>query len=104
VADPLIFVVNKEVWNSWKLEDQKAVREAALQAAKENIDAARKGLILPDDSTIKEVEVLGVSVVRLTDAEKAEFKKLTKPVYDKWAAQIGADLVKKAEVSVANRK
>jgi len=104
VADPLIFVVNKEVWNSWKPEDQKAVREAALQAAKENIGAARKGLILPDDSTIKEVEVLGVSVVRLTDAEKAEFKKLTKPVYDKWAAQIGADLVKKAEVSVANRK
>src|SRR5512139_648339 len=37
VADPLIFVVNKEVWNSWTPEDQKAVREAALQAAKENI-------------------------------------------------------------------
>ena len=104
VADPLIFVVNKEVWNSWTPEDQKAVREAAIQAAKENIDAARKGLILPDDSTIKEVEGMGVSVVRMTDAEKAEFKKLTKPVYDKWAVQIGTDLVKKAEVSVANRK
>jgi tripartite ATP-independent transporter DctP family solute receptor len=104
VADPLIFVVNKDVYKSWTPEDQKAVSEAAVQAAKENIALARKGLIPPDDSTIKGVEGLGVNVARLTDAEKAEFKKLTKPVYDKWAVQIGADLVKKAETSVANRK
>lgn len=104
VADPLIFVVNKDVWKSWTPEDQKAVREAALQAAKENIEAARKGLIPPDDFTIKEVAGMGVNVVRLTDAEKAEFKKITKPIYDKWAGQIGPDLVKKAEQAVANRK
>ena len=48
VADPLIFVVNKEVWNSWTPADQKAVREAALQAAKENIVAARKGSRPPE--------------------------------------------------------
>jgi TRAP-type transport system periplasmic protein len=104
VADPLIFVVNKDVWKSWKPEDQKAVREAAAQAAKENIVAARKGLIPPDDSGIKEVEALGVNVIRLTDAEKADFRKATKPVYDKWAKQIGPELVKKAEDAVANRK
>jgi len=104
VADPLIFVVNKDVWKSWKPEDQKAVREAALQAAKENITAARKGLVPPDDSGVKEVEALGVNVIRLTDAEKAEFRKATKPVYDKWAKQIGSELVKKAETAVANRK
>lgn len=104
VADPLIFVVNKDVWQSWKPEDQKAVREAAVQAAKENIIAARKGLIPPDDSGIKEVEALGVNVVRLTDAQKAEFKKATQSVYDKWAKQIGESLVKKAEEAIAKRK
>jgi len=104
VADPLILVVNKDVWKSWKPEDQKAVREAAAQAAKENIVAARKGLIPPDDSGIKEVEALGVNVIRLTDAEKADFRKATRPVYDKWAKQIGPELVKKAEDAVANRK
>ena len=103
VADPLIFVVNKEVWKSWKPEDQKAVREAAVQAAKENIDAARKGLIPPDDTMIKEVQGMGVNVIRLTDAEKAAFKKATKEVYDKWAKQIGPELVKKAEQSIAKR-
>ncbi len=103
VADPLIFVVSKTVWDSWKPEDQKLVREAAVQAAKENIAEARKGLIPPDDTTIKEVQGLGVNVVRLTDAEKAVFKKATKDVYDKWAKQIGPELVKKAEESVAKR-
>ena len=104
VADPLILVVNKDVWNSWTPEDQKAVREAAQQAAKENIAAARKGLIAPDDSTIKEVEGLGVNVTKLTEAQKAPFKKATKEVYDKWAKQIGPELVKKAEEAVAKRK
>lgn len=103
VADPLIFVVNKEVWKSWKPEDQKFVSEAAVQAAKENIDAARKGLIPPDDTTIKEVQGLGVNVIRLTDAEKAAFQKATKEVYDKWAKQIGPELVKKAEGSIEKR-
>ena len=104
VADPLIFVVSKTVWESWKPEDQKIVREAAIQAAKENIAEARKGLIPPDDTTIKEVQGMGVNVIRLTDAEKAVFKKATKEVYDKWAKQIGPELVKKAEESVAKRK
>jgi tripartite ATP-independent transporter DctP family solute receptor len=104
VADPLIFVVNKEVWNSWTPEDQKAVREAALQAAKENIVAARKGLVPPNDTMIKDVEKSGVNVARLTPKEKEAFKKATRSVYDKWAKQIGPELVKKAEQAVAKRK
>ncbi|MCE5243138.1 MAG: TRAP transporter substrate-binding protein DctP [Desulfobacteraceae bacterium] len=104
VADPLIFVVNKDVWASWKPEDQKAVAEAAVQAAKENIAEARKGIVAPDDSLLKEIEAAGVTLTRLTDAEKAEFKKATQAVYDKWAKQIGADLVKKAEGAITNRK
>jgi tripartite ATP-independent transporter DctP family solute receptor len=103
-VDPLIFAVNKEVWKSWKPGDQKAVREAAVQAGRENIEAAREGLVPPDDAAIKALEGLGVKVVRLTDAEKAKFRKATRPVYNKWAEQIGPDLVKKAEESVARRK
>ncbi|MCC7274642.1 MAG: TRAP transporter substrate-binding protein DctP, partial [Alphaproteobacteria bacterium] len=103
VADPLIFVVNETVWKSWKPEDQKIVREAALQAAKENVDLARKGLVAPDDAVVKEVESLGVTVIRLSDAERKAFQAATRPVYDKWAKQIGPDLVKMAEDSVAKR-
>jgi TRAP-type transport system periplasmic protein len=104
VADPLIFVVNKEVWNSWSPEDQKAVREAALQAGKEEIELSRKGLIPPNDTLLKEIQAAGVKVDKLTPQEKDAFKKATRGVYDKWAKQIGPDLVKKAEQSIAKRK
>lgn len=104
VADPLIFVVSKTVWESWTPEDRKAVGEAAVQAAKENIIESRKGLVAPDDTMIKEIETQGVKVINLTDQEKAEFRKATKPVYDKWAKQVGAELVKKAEEAVAKSR
>ncbi|MCU0605159.1 MAG: TRAP transporter substrate-binding protein DctP [Desulfobacterales bacterium] len=103
-ADPLIFAVSKDAWKSWRPEDQTAVRESAIQAARENVAAARKGLIPPDDAGIREVEALGVSVIRPTDLEKAEFRKAIRPVYEKWTQQIGPALVKKTEEAVARRK
>jgi tripartite ATP-independent transporter DctP family solute receptor len=46
--DPLIFVVNKDVWASWTPADQAIVKQAALDAAKEEIAIARKGLVEAD--------------------------------------------------------
>jgi TRAP-type transport system periplasmic protein len=104
VADPLIFVVNREVWESWTKQDQEIVRQAAIEAGKQEIVIARKGLTAQDDSVVKDVQGLGVTVTRLKPEEFAAFKKAVRPVYDKWAQQIGADLVKKAEAAVAARK
>jgi len=104
VCDPLIFVVNKEVWESWTPADREIVRKAAIDAGQQEITIARKGLSTKDDSVVKEVQALGVTVTRLTSDELAAFKKAVKPVYDKWAQQIGTDLVKKAEAAVAGRK
>jgi tripartite ATP-independent transporter DctP family solute receptor len=104
VADPLIFVVNKEVWQSWSKADQKIVREAAIEAGKYCIDLAREGMTGASPAVHKTIEGFGVKIVRLSDAERGEFKQATKPVYDKWAKQIGPDLVKKAESAVAGRK
>jgi TRAP-type C4-dicarboxylate transport system substrate-binding protein len=102
--DPLIFVVNKKVWESWSKADQEAVRAAAIQAGKEEIDLARKGLTAADNTLYKEVESQGVKVTRLGAADIEQFKKLTRPVYDKWSKTIGVDLVKKAEAEIAARK
>lgn len=95
--DPLVFVVNKDVWNSWTPEDQKIVRQAALDAGKQQIALARK----PVEATIL---AMGVGITKLTPAQLAEFKKVTKPVYDKWVKQVGPSLVKKAEQAVASAK
>ena len=103
VADPLIFVVNKTVWASWTPEDQQAVREAALQAAKEEVARARAGISAGDDALLKEIEANGVSVVRLSDAERDAFRKATASVYKEWADKVGTDLVKQAEEDIAKR-
>ena len=104
VADPLIYVVSKEVWESWTKEDQKIVRQAALEAGKYCIELAREGMTGASPAVHRTIEGFGVKIVRLTPEERAALQKVTRPVYDKWAKQIGPDLVKKAEASVANRK
>jgi tripartite ATP-independent transporter DctP family solute receptor len=104
VADPLIFVANKEVWESWSKEDREIVRQAAIEAGKYCIQLAREGLTGPDPAMVKTIEGFGVKVVRLTPEERAAFVKATRPVYEKWAKQIGPELVKKAEAAIAARK
>lgn len=102
--DPLIFVVNKDVWNSWTPADREAVRQAAIEAGKEEIAIARKGVVEADKPLLKQIEGLGVTVTQLSPAEREAFVKATRPVYDKWKGQIGADLVSAAEKAIAARK
>jgi tripartite ATP-independent transporter DctP family solute receptor len=103
VADPLIFVANKDVWSGWTPADREIVRQAAIEAGKENIVAARKGISGGDESMIKEIEGLGVNVTRLNDAQMQAFRAATRPVFDKWAKTIGPELVSKAEAAIAKR-
>lgn len=103
VADPLIFAVNQEVWNSFTPEDQEIVRQAAIDAGAHGVEVARAGLVGEDQSLVSTIEGYGVNVVRLTEEERAAFVEATRPVYDAWKERIGADLVTMAEESVANR-
>ena len=104
VADPLIFVVNKDVWASWTPADQAIVRQAAIDAGKEEVAIARKGLDEPGKPLLKEIAALGVTVTELAPAEREAFVKATRPVFDKWKAQIGPGLVDAAEKAIAARK
>ncbi|QPF75318.1 DctP family TRAP transporter solute-binding subunit [Roseateles sp. DAIF2] len=104
VADPLIFVVNKEVWASWTPADQAIVRQAALDAGQQQIAIARKGLVEPGQPLLKEIAGLGVTVTQPSAAEREAFVKATRGVYGKWKPQIGAELVSKAEKAIAARK
>jgi len=104
VADPLVFVVNKDIWNSWTPADREAVRQAAIEAGKEEIAIARKGLAEPGQPLLKDIAALGVNIVQLSPDEREAFVKATRPVYAKWKGQIGADLVNTAEKAIAARK
>lgn len=104
MADPLVFVVNKDIWASWTPADQAIVRQAAIDAGKQEIALARKGLVEADKPVLKEIAGMGVTVTQLTSAEREAFVKATRPVYEKWKGQIGNDLVAKAEKAIAARK
>lgn len=104
VADPLVFVVNKEIWASWTPADQNIVRQAAIDAGKQEIVIARQGLNEPGQPLLKEIAALGVTITQLTPAERDAFVKTTRPVYDKWKKTIGTDLVSSAERSIAASK
>ena len=95
--DPLVFVVNKAVWASWSDADQKIVRQAAVEAAAQQIQIARKPLV-------EDILALGVGVSDLTQEQTAAFVEITKPVYNKWKSRIGAELVNQAEIAVAGAK
>ncbi|OQX10356.1 MAG: C4-dicarboxylate ABC transporter [Desulfobulbaceae bacterium A2] len=101
VASPLIFAVNQDVWKSWSPADQELVRAAAIEAARENVAMARKGVTTDDDSALRELQAEGVEIVQLTPAEIQVFRQAAQSVYDKWTKNIGAELVNKAETAVA---
>lgn len=102
--DPLVFVVNKDIWNSWTPADREIVKQAAIEAGKEEIAIARKGLEGADKPLLKEIAGHGVTVTQLTPEERQAFVQATRPVVEKWKGQIGADLVNAAEKAVAARK
>lgn len=104
VDDPLVFGVSAKAWESWSPEDREIVRLAAIDAAKVEIADTRKGVSAKDDALIKQATAAGTQVAVLTPAEQKAFAAATRPVFDKWAATIGVDLVKKAEAEVASSR
>lgn len=103
VADPLIMAVNQKVWDFFTPEDQEIVRQSAIDAGAYGVELARKGLTQDDRSLVEKIEGYGVDVIELSDEERQAFVEATRPVYEAWRERIGADLVKQAEESVANR-
>ena len=101
--DPLIVAISKQTWDTFEAKDQDLIRKAAQEACDWQKKGARTGLV---DST-EAVETLrknGMEVTIPTAADQAGFKAKTKPVYDKWATEVGANLVRLAEQDKAKAK
>jgi TRAP-type C4-dicarboxylate transport system substrate-binding protein len=97
-ADALVFAVNRDAWNAFGPADRELVRQAARDAATEAI-ALR--LRQSNDAALGETARQGTAVTRLTAAGKQAFRSAVQPVYERWAAAIGGDLVHRAEAAIA---
>jgi tripartite ATP-independent transporter DctP family solute receptor len=101
VADAGIFLLSKPVMDSFSAADRDLVIACAREAAEEQIVAGRKGLGADGDrSSLDEMARRNVTVTTLSDAEKQVFARATRPVFDKWAQTVGADLVRRAEAAI----
>jgi TRAP-type transport system periplasmic protein len=101
--DPLILGVSKITWDSLTPADRDIVKKTAVEVMAWQKQGARAGL----DGAMEAAEALkknGMEVVILSPAESAAFRAKTRPVYDKWASEVGADLVKSAERIIAETK
>lgn len=108
LADPLIFCVNKGVWDSFPDVIKVAVKEAAREAAEWEKAYVRRGLdgdksinILKEEfgdeqeivDQVAYVEEQGAEVIDLTPEQLDAFIEATQSVTDKWVDIIGQELV-----------
>jgi TRAP-type transport system periplasmic protein len=91
--DILLFAIANPIWQSWTAADQKIVREAAVDAAKQQTQLVRK--LFNED--VERVKALGVQVHVPTTAEMTEWQFASRRVYARWKAQINPSLISKIE-------
>jgi tripartite ATP-independent transporter DctP family solute receptor len=104
VADANIFQFSKSVFETFTPADRDIVRASAEQAAAEHTASTRRGLGANGDrSSFEDLGRRNVEVVELTDTEKAAFRTATRPVFERWASQVGTQLVERAEAAIARR-
>ncbi|GAA6733982.1 TRAP transporter substrate-binding protein DctP [Thermus oshimai] len=111
VIDPLIFAASAQTWRTFPPEVQKAIQEAALEAARYQKALARAGM--DDGAALKylasigvKVEIpdplaylraQGVEVTVLSPLEVGRFRNRVAGVVQRWAQEIGGTLVVQAE-------
>jgi len=93
-ADVMLFAVRASLWSGWTPAQQAAARAAAADAARE------AGALSREEAAFAELGKQGVDVVRPTGAQRAAFRAAAEPVWSKWTAPMGAELVAAARAAV----
>ena len=102
--DPLILAVSAKTWASLSPEDQYIVQRVGEEIMGEQKKEAREGL-MDAASLVNSLEkIYEMEVTRLSPADVEVFRAKTKPVYDKWAPNIGIEIVRSAEKLATNRR
>jgi len=94
--DILLYAIAAPVWAGWTPADQKIVREAAQDAARQQVGLVRK--LFAED--VERVRGLGVDVHVPTPAETQAWQIATRRIYARWKVQTHAGLVSKIEQAV----
>ena len=95
--DALILSCNKDLWDTFPPEYQKLLKTCAMEAMDYQKSLARSGL---DESLRSLEQEKGVKITRLSPSQREAFRAQVRPVYEKYAKQVGWDLVKAFETAM----
>ena len=95
-AEPLLFAVNKGVWEEWSEADREIVRIAARDAAAKEVEQARAAVAQANERFGRDLRG-AVTVLRPDDAQRAAFTSALDPVARRWSGEAGEALVAEAQ-------
>jgi len=97
-TDVMIFAARRQVWDAWSQEQREFVRAAAEQAAQESAAVAR------EDGALADLVRQGITVVRLSHAQRDALHAAASEALTKWTETIGADVITAAKAAVSTAK
>ena len=102
--DPLILAVSAKTWATLSPEDQNILQKVGEEIMEEQKKEAREGLTDAAPLVESLEKIYQMEVTHLSPADIDAFRAKTKFVYDKWARNIGLEIVRSAEKLAEFRK
>lgn len=102
VYTPFVFLVGKKFWDQLSPEEQKILKDAAIESGKYQRETIRA----ENKQTMEDLKAMGMKVNEVTPEDAAKMQAIIKPVIDKFSVEFGEDLVKEmyADVDKARKK
>jgi tripartite ATP-independent transporter DctP family solute receptor len=97
IYNPLIVLVSKKSWDSLSADEKKIIGDAAVETR----DIQRKISREMEIKALDTVRKQGTVVTEITPAERNRMREQTKPVAEKYTAEIGEELVKEVNAEIA---
>lgn len=94
VIDPVILALSAKTWASLSPEDRALVQKVGEEVMALQKREVREGALTALDTLQK---IYGMQGIELAPDDVKVFRDRTRPVYAKWAEEIGADLVRTTE-------
>ena len=90
IFDPVPLIMSKVWWDGLNETDKELIRVCAREAVE-----WERSIIAETDGALAEELKSKVTIIDLTDEERAKFRAAAQPVYDKYQDQIGKDVIDK---------
>jgi len=93
------FLVSKVFWDSCTPAEQAAIKDAALKARDDERAAAQN----EDVTATQTLTAAGMQIDQLNPGEKEKMRAAVQPIYDKYGAKYGQDLMNRLNAAIGNK-